>query len=94
MSKIQILKDFIIFLKKNYVLEDFITSFNNGDYYRKEYGIEHYFFDYFVWHVNYKPHELILNAFSWHDDKNTVIKHDWYDLSSKWHKYYKEKYEK
>lgn len=83
MKNKKILKEFIVFLKRNKAYKDYIVKLKNDDVYHKYNSLIQEEND-VIWLVNTIkrcPARLILDAFSWPYDRNGI---QWDMLSSKW----------
>lgn len=83
MKNKKILKEFIIFLKRNKAYKEYIVNLKNDDFYHKYKSFIKEQDD-VIWLVNTIkrcPARLILDAFSWPYDRNGI---QWDRLSSKW----------
>lgn len=75
-----ILKAFIAFLKKNNVYNEYLSSLEDGYYYRHEHKKAINEKQYIIDTVTTKPYRLILDAFRWTD----YLQINWNDLSGEW----------
>ena len=75
-----ILKMFIAFLKKNNVYNEYLSSLEDGHYYRHEHRKAINEKQFIIDTVTTQPYRLILDAFRWSDYSQV----DWNDLSLKW----------
>jgi hypothetical protein len=83
MKNKKILKQFIIFLKRNKAYNDYLINLKNDTFYRRENALIQEEND-VIWLVNTIkrcPSRLIVDAFHWHDKVNGI---EWDRLSSKW----------
>lgn len=84
MKNKRILKQFIVFLKKENVDNDYINALKTGESYRMRNGIVKVGDEsqWLIETVKSFPHRLLEDAFSW--SRNTEI--DWIALDEKWKK--------
>ena len=75
-----ILKKFIAFLKKHKAYNEYLSNLEDGYYYRYTHKSAINEKLYIIQTIQYKPHRLILDAFSWSND----LKISWDYLSSEW----------
>jgi hypothetical protein len=81
-----ILKYFIHFLKRKHLYNEFVERLESDKYYRREYVSENYTSEttYIVKQLISNPSKLIINAFSWYDNRYEDTSH------SKWEKIHEE----
>lgn len=91
MIEIQILKDFIIFLKKENILKEFVHCFENDSFYRSTFSNDYPSGEFIADQIKYRPDEIILNSFSWHTNDSCDV--DWEYISDKWEDFLEKKYE-
>ncbi len=81
-----ILKCFIHFLKRKHLYNEFVERLENDEWYRREYVSENYTSEttYIINQLISNPSRLIINAFSWYDDRYE------YTNETKWEKIHEE----
>lgn len=89
-----ILKCFIHFLKRKHLYNEFVERLENDEYYRREYVSENYTSEvtYIINQLISNPSKLILNAFSWYDDRYEDINETkWEKIHEEWREICKSK---
>lgn len=85
-----ILKQFITFLKKHGVYDEYMYQLYIGEQFRFSYNEKLVNPISFIVHkVKHNPHELITDAFDWNKTKYNISV--WWVLNNEWFEYFKKK---
>ena len=79
-----ILKQFIAFLKKNNVYDEYLYELSKGKLFRVQYD-EKWInpVDFIIYEIKREPSGLIINAFCW-AKSTTLSQETWNELSNEW----------